>query len=262
MSLDDLDKVEHAFGRGWTMVLGDCVEVLRATSERVDHTITDPPYEAEAHTKFRTTRAVLEGRMADESIDFAPMDAELRAAIAAEIVRLTKGWALAFCQIEGVNPWRDAFVAAGMKWRRAQVWIKPDSAPQFTGDRPAQGFEAIASAWCGEGKSVWNGGGRRGVYVHNVNAVGKNEHPTTKPLPLMIELVDLFTQPDDLVLDPFAGSGSTGVACLQRGRRFVGIDRDPKYFAIAVDRLRAEEAGVGSVKAWRAGQLGMFGGER
>ncbi len=247
-------------GCGWAMVLGDCVEYLKDVEPKsAAHVITDPPYEAEAHTKFRTTRAVLEGRMADDSIDFVAMDETLRTEVSMHIARLSRGWALTFCQIEGVTLWRDAFAAAGAKWRRAQIWIKPDSSPQFTGDRPAQGFEAIASAWCGEGKSVWNGGGKRGVYTHCVNASGKNEHTTTKPIPLMLELVELFTQRDDLILDPFAGSGSTGVAALRRGRRFFGIEKDPKYFKLACERLRAEENG-NTLHAERAGQMNLLGG--
>ena len=247
-------------GKGWTMHRGDCIAAMREMADKsVDHVITDPPYEAEAHTEYRTTRAVNDGRISDAAIDFVAMTDALRVDVACGCARVCSGWNLAFCQIEGVSPWRDAFVDAGMRWRRAQVWIKPDSCPQFTGDRPAQGFECIASAWCGSGKSKWNGGGRRGVYVHCVNSDGKNEHPTTKPLPLMLELVNLFTNPGETILDPFAGSGTTGVACLRLGRHFIGCEKDPKYFDLACDRLRAEEEGS-TLHARRAGQLPLLGG--
>jgi len=244
----------------WALVEGDCRKVLPTLPDKsVAHVIADPPYEAEAHTKFRTTRAVAEGRMHDESIDFAAMTEDLRALVAAQAARVAAGWLLAFCQIEGVTPWRDVFEAAGAKWRRAQIWIKPDSSPQFTGDRPAQGFEAISSAWAGTGRSKWNGGGARGVYTHCVGVMGgeKNPHPTTKPVPLMLELVELFTDPNELILDPFAGSGTTGVACLRLGRRFIGIEREPKYAAIARERLRAEERGL-SLREARLGQSSIF----
>ena len=75
----------------------------------------------------------------------------------------------------------------------------------------------------------------------------------------MLELVELFTDPGESVLDPFAGSGTTGVACLRLGREFIGIERDPKYFALACERLRAEEAGS-TLQAARAGQAALFGG--
>ncbi|HEX8834302.1 MAG TPA: site-specific DNA-methyltransferase [Abditibacteriaceae bacterium] len=62
-------------------------------------------------------------------------------------------------------------------------------------------------------------------------------HPTQKPVPLMRHLVLSYTNPGDVVLDPFAGSGSTGVACLENQRRFIGIEKEPDYFERAKTRL-------------------------
>ena len=70
----------------------------------------------------------------------------------------------------------------------------------------------------------------------------RHNHPTTKPLSLMRWLVRLVTPPNGIVLDPFCGSGSTGVAALQEGFRFVGIDMTPEYCEIARKRLAAAEA--------------------
>lgn len=64
-----------------------------------------------------------------------------------------------------------------------------------------------------------------------------NGHPTVKPVALMRWLVKLVTQPGDLVLDPFAGSGTTGMACVLEGRKFIGIEREPEYAAIAERRI-------------------------
>ena len=66
-----------------------------------------------------------------------------------------------------------------------------------------------------------------------------NPHPTVKPVALMRWLVRLVTQPGDLVLDPFTGSGTTGIACMLEGRRFVGIEMDPAYAEIARKRIGA-----------------------
>jgi len=65
-------------------------------------------------------------------------------------------------------------------------------------------------------------------------------HPTEKPVPLMLYIVRLSVRKSGVVLDPFMGSGTTGVAAVQMGRKFIGIERDPKYFEIA--RRRIEEA--------------------
>lgn len=68
-----------------------------------------------------------------------------------------------------------------------------------------------------------------------------NYHPTLKPVALMEHLVKLISFPDQVVLDPFMGSGSTGIACLQLQRRFVGVELDANYFAIAQRRLADQE---------------------
>jgi site-specific DNA-methyltransferase (adenine-specific) len=66
-------------------------------------------------------------------------------------------------------------------------------------------------------------------------------HPTQKPLPLMEYMVATYTNPGDLVIDPFMGSGTTGLACAKLGRRFIGIETDEKYFDAARARISAFE---------------------
>ena len=68
------------------------------------------------------------------------------------------------------------------------------------------------------------------------------QHPTQKPLALIKTLVTQFTQDSCTILDPFMGSGTTGVACVQTGRNFIGIEIDPDYFAIAERRIKEAEA--------------------
>ena len=67
-------------------------------------------------------------------------------------------------------------------------------------------------------------------------------HPTEKPVPLMMHLVSAFTADTDTVLDPFMGSGTTGIACIRTGRRFVGIEQDPTHYATALERITNELA--------------------
>lgn len=260
-----------ATGRGWAMYLGDCIEVMQQI-ERVDHVITDPPYEAEAHTKAR--RALVDStqkrgarnagkvRRIDQplEIDFGAIAPDVRIEAARLFGALAKRWVLAFCQIEAVAAWRAAFEAGGLDWVRGAIWRKPNGAPQFTGDRPGQGFESLAIGHQ-SGRKRWNGGGKHGVWEcpldHGAGNGRRNEHSTQKPVGLMMELIHDFTDRDDVVLDAFAGSGTTGVACLRFGRRFVGIERNPKYFALAVERLRAEE-GSTTLQASRAGQMPLL----
>lgn len=67
----------------------------------------------------------------------------------------------------------------------------------------------------------------------------KSVHPTQKPVPLLCDLIETFSRPNDLILDFTMGSGSTGVAVIKTGRRFIGIEQNPKYFKIAQTRLKA-----------------------
>ena len=76
-----------------------------------------------------------------------------------------------------------------------------------------------------------------GLFGTEKQDVKKRVHPTQKPLELMSKIIQDFTKPNDTILDPFMGSGTTGVACVQTGRNFIGIEIDPTYFAIAEKRI-------------------------
>lgn len=227
------------------LYMGDCLDVLPQLGP-VEHVITDPPYEAEAHTNARRSTNA-QHTIVDLEIDFVAIDGATRRVFSEQATRLSRGWILAFCQVEAVAEWRSVLNAAGARCLRAQAWFKPDGAPQFTGDRPAVGFECIVTAWAGDGQSRWNGGGRRGVYQHGVNNFGRltngREHPTMKPLPLMVELVTLFTDEGETILDPFAGSGTTGVAAKLNGRKAILIEKHEPYCEIAATRLQQTQPG-------------------
>ena len=252
----------------WRIIHGDCREVLPRLGQ-VDHVITDPPYSEKVHSKQWVSHALTasgdkRASSPHQAIGFAALTESDAAMIAGHAHRLKARWFLAFCDIDESLPvWRSAITQARLDWVRACIWDKVDSSPQFSGDRPAASCEAIAVAHA-RGRKRWNGGGRRGLFTHAVNGErGAKPHPTQKPLSLMLELVELFTDPGDLVLDPFCGSGTTGVACLRLGRRFIGIERDAKYYAVAVERLKAEERGL-TLRDARAGQRSIFdalGGE-
>lgn len=220
---------------GVTLMLGDCRQLMLALN-RVDHVISDPPYEAVTQEKWGVLAGV-EYRDFDASgIGFQSIDA-MRSDVAKRIVSLCDGWAIVFCQAEGVRAWRDAFEAEKAKYKRAMVWVKPDAMPQFNGQGPSVGHEMLVSVWCGRGHSRWNGGGRPGTFVHPKNSGGKHDHPTQKPLPLMSEIVSLFSNAGETILDPFCGSGTTGVSAVRLGRRFIGIEVDPVHFDTSCRRI-------------------------
>jgi DNA modification methylase len=242
--------IEPIYTDDWvTLYHGDCLEVLPELGT-VDHVITDPPYEAAAHTKgrrvlrgnaaARKVEAVISGAR-ESQLPFDPIDETTRAAVSPHIAS-AKRWALVFCQAEGAHKWDAALTDAGHRRMRWCVWTKPDGQPQLTGDRPGMGYETIVVTHA-KGRSRWNGGGRLGVFRHvkseNGSAV-RHPHPTTKPLSLMRELVTLFTDQGETVLDPFAGSGTTGRACKDLGRKCILIEREAKYCEVIIRRMRQE----------------------
>lgn len=231
--------------------LGDCLDPATglASLESVDHVITDPPYGEEAHTLQRrfkrqgvsgaasgaVDRRLLEnGSLNFSSLDFASLDFASR-----QFARIAKRWVVVFCQVEQTHDWRTQMKQYGLDYVRTGVWIKPDGQPQYTGDRPGMGYESLVICHP-PGRKKWNGGGRHGVWRFNKigpEDVDRTGHQTQKPMLLMEKLVSDFSSPGDLICDPFMGSGTTGVACIKLGRRFIGWEKDPKYFEIARKRI-------------------------
>lgn len=236
MSTDSLTNGVQLFN-------ADCRLVI-PTLGPVNHTIFDPPYEKHMHDAKREKkifgaqrRIRLDGHANPPPVNFASIDG-MREEVTSPLIGVCQGWFIAFCTPEGVAPWRDAIEAGKAKYKRACIWVKPDSAPQFNGQGPAMGAECFVTAWCGSGFSAWNGGGSRNVFTHLSNAPDRHgEHPTEKPISLMCEIIEKFTNPGDVILDPFMGSGSTGVAAVRLGRKFIGIEKDQRFFEIATDRI-------------------------
>lgn len=218
-----------------TLYCGDCREILPSI-ERADHVLFDPPYEKRMHAaKSGKGNSAATKQIA--ALDFQSIDG-MREEIAREVQRISQGWSITFCTPEGVAPWRDAYEAAGSRYKRACVWHKPDATPQLNGQGPGMGVEMFTAVWHAAGHSRWNGGGKLGHYTaftHSRDREGT--HPTEKPLSLMVALVNDFTDHGQLILDPFMGSGTTGVACAKRGRDFIGIEINEKYFDVSRRRI-------------------------
>lgn len=232
-----------------TLYHGDCLALMVALARegmRVDHTITDPPYEQEAHTKQtrikgkehkHLTSTMDDGAVSKSVLAFDPIG-HRRWLYARMIARLTQRWALTFCQLEAAMLWRKAYESGGKRYIRTMTWYKTNGIPQFTGDRPAANYENIVLMHS-PSRCRWNGCGRGSVLPHPING-GKDalgSHPTQKPLSLIEELLTLFSDVGDLILDPFAGSGTTGVAAKKHNRRAILIEQNEDYCRLAARRL-------------------------
>lgn len=236
----------------WCVVEGDCHTQLVCGGRLVDHVISDPPYSQRTSDNARTNKNKAPQSEAHSFISFGGVDAQCEARF---LSGCAKRWAVAFCALEQLGDYERG---AGASWVRAGVWAKPDGAPQFTGDRPAQSAEGVAIMHA-PGRKRWNGGGGRALWTFSVvQSRADFDHPTPKPVDLMLRLIEQFTDPGEVVLDPFCGSGTTGVACLRLGRRFIGIEKDAHYAAVARERLAAEAQGL-TLRDARAGQLSLLG---
>jgi len=215
-----------------TLYLGDCREILPSLG-KVDAVVTDPPYSAQVHNGARTRIGKNGGADNIASINFSAISSGDFVVLCNRLVSISRRWVVMTCDWTHLAQAQDL----GCPLVRMGIWVKPNSAPQFTGDRPATGWEAIGIFHRTDIVKRWNGGGARAVW--NCVAV-HGEHPTQKPIELVSEWVHLFSDEAETILDPFMGSGTTGVAAIKLGRKFIGIEIEPKYFDIACRRI--EEA--------------------
>lgn len=191
-----------------TLYLGDCMDIL-PTLPKVDAVITDPPYGICKDGQQRTTG----GHGGRKAYEFKGWDSErpdpavfqlMMAAAQAHVI-----W--------GGNYFAD-LLPASMKWL---VWDKGQRINQSDGELAYTSIQ----------------GALRICTMNRVELLTDGaEHPTQKPVRLMAWCIDQLGKPQT-VLDPFMGSGSTGVAAMQMGRQFIGIERDPTYFDIACRRI-------------------------
>lgn len=220
----------------WNQYLfGDALAGIAALPDKsVDHVITDPPYEEHTHTK--AMRYDEDGESVIDDFGFAHITEEQRLLVSKHIVRVTKGWALVFCEDNAMHLWRTALEANGASWRRNCIWRKTNAQPKVMGDGPAQAIETFVAVWCGTGKSEWNRGGRGNVWEYPKEH--SKIHRTKKPLALMQDLILSFTRPGQIVLDVFAGSATTLIAAKQLGRRYLGWELNEECHAAASIDLR------------------------
>ena len=220
-----------------TLYHGDAKEVLANMEDKsVEAVITDPPYTERTHSKARSK---VVNKMGEKVIkngiqDFSSItDTDLEDLLA-ECGRVTKSWVIATLDYRHAVRF-DVEPPLGLKSQRVGVWVKTNPTPQITGDRPAQGWEAIAYLHRSQGRSRWNGKGGHGNYVLPI--AGSEGHPTAKPIPMIRDMVRKFTNQGDTVLDPFAGSGTTLRAAVDEGRKAIGVELEERYCEIIAKRL-------------------------
>jgi len=208
---------------------GDCLEIMPML-EPVDLVLTDPPYDPKTHN----------GAILDIPIDFEPINNINK--MVSLFLSLSKRWVISFCPLELLGEYK---FASGECWVRAGIWDRIINMPQISGDRPAQACEGIAIMHP-VGKKIWNGGGKAGIWRHRVER-GFKKHPTQKPMTLFSELLLNFAKDNETILDPFFGSGTTGIVCEEFSLKWIGIEIEEKYCEIAAKRIEKERS---QLKLW------------
>lgn len=120
----------------------------------------------------------------------------------------------------------------GFKFQNILIWFKNNATPNRY---YLNAYEMILMLRKGKAKNINNMGTKNVLQINNI--IGNKKHPTEKPVELMEILIENSTVGGDIVLDPFMGAGSTGVACKNLDRDFIGIEIDEKYYKIAEERI-------------------------
>lgn len=136
-----------------------------------------------------------------------------------------------------------AFAAQGCRLHQTLVWVKDamvlgHADYHYRHEPIAYGYAKGSGRW-GRGGPGWYGGDGEDSVLEVPRPRASLEHPTAKPVQLVVRCLANSSRPDDVVLDPFVGSGSTLVACELLSRRGLGMELDPRYCDVAVARLEA-----------------------
>lgn len=207
----------------------------------VDLVLTDPPYAVSRKTGFSSVKNGVQ-RFA-VSMDFGEWDHQQidLAAFADETYRVMRrgGTVIVWYDLWKISHVYDALADAGFKMLRLIVWNKTNPVPLNSKRAYLSNSREMAVVGVKGGSPTFHSRYDSGDYSYPIpRHGGKRIHPTQKPLDLFRELIRKHSSPDDLVIDPFLGSGTTAVAALQEDRRFAGCDIDESYTQAAKIRLR------------------------
>ena len=231
-----------------TVILGDCVEVMRGCPDGcVNLIITSPPY---------ALNLEYERGLTTERLGI------LMVATLSEARRLLKGdgriiliFADRILECDPMQPrYYEWIKEAGLKFECGRVWVKPFSRLNFNHQLYKAGlpFREWETVWC-LNKATPRGVANKRLAVRGVlstvysggSGVDKVNHPAAYPESLIEQILDIYAFPNDIVLDPFLGSGTTAVVCKRRGIRWFGIEINKEYCDLANVRLSHTNIGGG-----------------
>ena len=237
-------------GKTIRLLQGDCLELmdkLIVEGVKVDAIITDPPYiisKSSGYVNNSPDKLDYISKYGKHTIDFGEWDKvglDLFS-IFERFYKLLKdgGTLICFYDIWKIQELKEQAEALKFKQARICEWVKTNPVPINSKLNYLSNAKEYFVSFTKKAKPTFNSEYDRGVYMYPI--CGGNErtkHPTQKPLKLMEDLVNKHSDVEFTILDPFMGSGTTGVACKNLNRKFIGIELDENYFNIAKDRIES-----------------------
>jgi site-specific DNA-methyltransferase (adenine-specific) len=227
----------------WKLLHGDALILLPGIERAsVDIMIADPPYSSGGMVRgdrmASTSTKYVSSDTSDKGVDFSGDNRDQRAYLAwtslwvahARAALKVGAWSFVFADWRQLATTIDAVQAGGLVFRSIFTWHKPAHRRVMGGVSPACEYAVV----CSNGPVDTTGPQIEGFYSES--APSARVHQTQKPAGLIAHLLKM-ARPGSLVLDPFAGSGTTGAAAVGLGHRFVGMELNDHYFQVATDRL-------------------------
>lgn len=220
------------------LYLGDATELLPnmvAAGLQSDLVLTDPPY---LLTSGGQTGGGMQerfgdgtGRSYDNSGELVPCDIDWPDFMPLLYAALGRGHCYTMANNRNVQAMLNAAEAAGFGFHNLLVWDKITA----TANRwYMKNLEFVGFFYKGNARMINDCAAKQLIRCAQVD---ESKHPTEKPVELMGHYIRMSSQPGQIVLDPFMGSGSTGVAAVAAGRKFIGIEKDENFFRMAVTRI-------------------------
>lgn len=233
---------------GIWLINGDCIDSLsQISSESIDLLITDPPYRVTSRGHAGNSGGMLQKEINKKGQVFRYNNIDCEE-YAPEFYRILKDGSHCYVMTNHVNliHMLNTFTKAGFHFIKSLIWNKGN---KIMGQFYMSQYEYILFFRKGRGIKINHCGTSDILNVPNTKTKGedgKNLHDTEKPAELMQILVDNSSKENDIVIDPFMGIGSTGIACVNSNRRFIGVELDSNYYNIASERIYNTEVKNGT----------------
>lgn len=226
----------------YNLIHDDSSLVMKSLPDNhIDCILTDPPYNLSQYStgnmKF-DWRSDINNDLAKWDKDFDPAD------LKNEFLRILKptGTIFAFCSYNLLGKWHDTFDSAFDTFQFF-VWHKTNPVPKFRKAGFLNSCELIVCMW--NKGHIWNFGKQNEMhnFFESPICMGKErlkkpKHPTQKPLKLLKRLINIATNKGGVVFDPYMGVGSVGVATIEMGREFIGVEIDKEYYDASENRMK------------------------